>query len=263
MTARVTALALTPVKGTRIREVQRLELGPGGAVGNRRFYIVDDRGHMINGKRLGELTQIVSEVEGDVLRLVFPDGRAVEAPVSDGETLSTRFFSQARADPVVPGPFAAALSNHLGLAVQLVRATDPGGAVDRGAKGGVSLISRASLDELAHRAEVAGVDARRFRMLVEIDGVPAHAEDRWVGEHVRVGEALLAVHGHVGRCLITSRHPETGRVDLPTLDLLRDYRGAEESTEPLPFGVYGEVVEPGSVALGDAVSAADPPPGTG
>jgi MOSC domain-containing protein YiiM len=42
-------------------------------------------------------------------------------------------------------------------------------------------------------------------------------------------------------------------VDLPTLDILRAYRGDLDTTEPLPFGVYGEVLEGGRVAVGDPV----------
>jgi uncharacterized protein YcbX len=74
-----------------------------------------------------------------------------------------------------------------------------------------------------------------------------------VGHRARVGEALIAFHGHVGRCLITGRDPETGDADLPTLDLLASYRQGLDTTEPLPFGVYGEVLEPGRVKLGDPV----------
>jgi uncharacterized protein YcbX len=90
-------------------------------------------------------------------------------------------------------------------------------------------------------------------MLIEIDGVPAHAEDGWVGRAARIGEALVSFNGHVGRCLITSRHPETGTVDLPTLELLSGYRSRLSTTEPLAFGIHGEVLEPGTVRLGDAV----------
>jgi uncharacterized protein YcbX len=57
----------------------------------------------------------------------------------------------------------------------------------------------------------------------------------------------------VGRCLITSRDPESGRIDLPTLDILRTYRRDLDATEPLPFGIYGSVLEPGTVRVGDAV----------
>ena len=117
----------------------------------------------------------------------------------------------------------------------------------------MSLVSRASLAGLARVADVAEVDARRFRMLVEIDGVGAHAEDAWVERDVRVGAALVRMRGHVGRCIITSRHPETGDVDLPTLDLLASYRRDATTTEPLAFGIYGEVLEPGRVRVGDAV----------
>jgi uncharacterized protein YcbX len=127
--------------------------------------------------------------------------------------------------------------------------------VDRGGDGAVSLISRASLARLAEVGGVESLDSRRFRMLVEIDGVDAHAEDRWVGGGpVRIGGAVVAFTGHVGRCLITSRDPESGVVDLPTLDLLGSYRGSVDSTEPLPFGVWGRVVSPGTVRVGDEVS---------
>jgi uncharacterized protein YcbX len=72
-----------------------------------------------------------------------------------------------------------------------------------------------------------------------------------------VGAALLRMHGHVGRCLITSRDPDSGEIDLPTLDLLGEYRRDLESTEPLPFGIHGAVLEGGTVRVGDAVALAD------
>ena len=91
-------------------------------------------------------------------------------------------------------------------------------------------------------------------MLIEVDGVGAHEEDGWVGQAVQIGGAIVRFNGHVGRCLITSRDPETGEIDLPTLDILRSYRDQVHSTEPLPFGIYGEVVRPGPIRVGDAVA---------
>jgi hypothetical protein len=81
--------------------------------------------------------------------------------------------------------------------------------------------------------------------------VPGH---EIVGRVVQVGEAVVRFGGHVGRCLITSRDPDSGVVDLPTLDLLRAYRGDADTTAPLPFGIYGEVLEGGPVRVGDPVS---------
>ena len=87
-------------------------------------------------------------------------------------------------------------------------------------------------------------------MLFEIDGVGAHEEDEWMGSEVRVGDATIAVNGDIGRCVVTSRNPDTGVTDLPTLVTLASYR-REGTTEPLPFGVYGSVVEQGTVRVGD------------
>jgi uncharacterized protein YcbX len=129
----------------------------------------------------------------------------------------------------------------------------PDGAVDRGPRGAVSLISRASLARLAEAAGEPSVDARRFRMLIEVDGVGPHAEDAWVGREARVGDASILFTGHVGRCLITSRDPDTGVIDLPTLDIIDSYRGEIDTTEPLPFGIFGEVRRQGRVRVGDVV----------
>ena len=76
-------------------------------------------------------------------------------------------------------------------------------------------ISAYSLAALARAAGEPGVDARRFRMLVEIDGVAAHEEDAWIGTTVRIGAALVRVAGHVGRCSITTR-PTSPRVTART-----------------------------------------------
>jgi uncharacterized protein YcbX len=102
---------------------------------------------------------------------------------------------------------------------------------------------------------------RRFRMLIEIDGVEAHAEDRWVGREVRLGAAKVEFGGHVGRCVITTRDPDTGAVDLPTLKMLGSYRLDLDTTEPLAFGIHGRVLEPGTVRVGDAVTPMDSVPG--
>jgi uncharacterized protein YcbX len=251
----VCGLAITPVKGTRLKPVERIELDRDGVRENRRFYVIDERDRMLNAKVLGALQTVVAEYSDSSrsLALTFPDGRSETGEVRLGEPVQTRFFSRQMAARVVEGPWSAALSEHAGQPLRLVEPAD-GGAVDRGGGGAASLISRASLARLAAEAGVEEIDPRRFRMLIEIDGVPANYEDRWVGRRARVGDALIGWGGHVGRCLITSRDPDTGEIDLPTLDVLGDYRGAVEATEPLPFGIYGRVLEPGRVTVGDTVA---------
>jgi uncharacterized protein YcbX len=252
----VTGLATTPVKGTRLEPVGSVSLDRDGARDNRRFYVIDDRERMLNAKQLGALVSVVAEYEpGDRrLALTFPGEDVVEGVVSLGASVQTRFFSRTARARLVDGPWSAALSEYCGQPLRLVEADGDRSAVDRGRTGAASLISRASLGRLASAAGVPGVDERRFRMLIEIDGVEAHEEDGWVGRRTRVGEALIGWDGHVGRCLVTSRDPDSGQIDLPTLDILREYRGECESTEPLPFGIYGAVIAPGAVRVGDPVS---------
>ncbi len=251
----VVALSTTPVKGTRLRRVDAVELGPAGARGDRRFFVIDDRGRMFNAKRLGALQTIVAAADDGRLSLTFPDRRVVEGVPEAGAPITARFYSDTLDGRLVEGPFAAALSDHLGEPVRLVEAA--AAAVDRGEGGGTSLISRASLAALADAAGEPDIDSRRFRMLIEVDGIAAHAEDAWIGRDLRIGAATIHFHGHVGRCLITSRDPETGTIDLPTLDILASYRHGLDTTEPLPFGIYGQVVEGGVVRIGDPVTAVE------
>jgi uncharacterized protein len=249
----VTAFSTTPVKGMRIHEVDSIELSRNGARGDRAFYVIDDRGRMVNGKVVRNLHVVVPAYDPDAeeLTLTFPDGARVGGRVTVGEPVQTQFFGRPRKAPEVIGPWAQAISDFFDRPLRLVATRT---AVDRGIKATASVVSRGSLRRLAEQAECDTVDGRRFRMLIEIDGVAPHEEDTWVGHRVQIGSASLAMHGHIGRCLITSRDPETADVDLPTLDLLAAYRREIESTEPLPFGIYGEVLEGGTVRIGDPVT---------
>jgi uncharacterized protein YcbX len=241
------------VKSLRIGAVDRIELGPLGAHGDRVFCVIDARDRMINAKRLAALLTVVAghDAERDALALTFPDGSVVDGPVAYGETVPIAFHSESYEVRLVVGPWADALSEHVGQAVRIAR---PVSGVDRGREGGVSLISTASLRHFAEIAGVDEVDPRRFRMLIQVEGVEPYEEDTWVGRRVQVGDAVVAVRGNVGRCLITGLDPDRGVPTLPTLDLLGTYRVRLGSTEPLPLGVYGEVVEPGSVTVGDRVA---------
>lgn len=257
MSARVSALAVAAVKGTRLRGVDRIELDRTGARGNRAFYLIDERDRMRNGKQFAQLQAITADYDpaSGRLTLAFPDGSRAEGHVDYGPAQATRFFSRTCEARPVLGPWSEAVSQFLGRSLRLVAPEAPAG--DRGPEGAVSIISRAALSRLAHQAGADSVDGRRFRMLIEIDGVEAHAEDGWTGRSVRVGEAVVRVRGNVGRCLVTSYDPDTGQVTLPTLELLGAYRREVPSTEPLPFGVYAEVLAPGPVRVGDAVAVLD------
>ncbi len=97
-------------------------------------------------------------------------------------------------------------------------------------------------------------------MLFELGGCEPHEEDGWLKRHLRIGDSVVRIRGDVGRCAITTQNPETGAPDLDTLRTISAYRGFTENEKGerhIPFGIYGEVLGPGRVALGDSVEVVD------
>jgi uncharacterized protein YcbX len=254
--SRVDWLSVAPVKALRVVEVDELQLETYGVRENRAFYVVDRWWRLMNDARLPPLAQVAARYDeaAGTLELRFPDGLAVAGEVALGRGVTTNFWGRPVRGKRLVGPWSEALSSFTGKRLHLVRPTAPGSGVDRGARGAVSLVSRASLTAFARAAGLEGdVDRRRFRMLVGLDGPAEHEEDGWVGRRVRLGEALVIPRGHVGRCAVTTLNPETGVRDLDVLRVITQYRGTAPRTERLPFGVWGEVVEPGRVRVGDVV----------
>ena len=251
---RVAWIAAAPVKGLRLALRDEAVLERTGIAGDRAFYLVDADGRLTNAKRVGELLRACAEVDGERLCIRFPDGTTVEGDTSLGEAVETNFYGRPVRGRVVHGPWADALSTLAGLSLTLVRTDESGAGLDRGSAAAASVVSTAALEALAEAAGVdRPIDGRRFRMNLGVDGIAAHEEDGWLGRPVVVGEAVLVPRGNVGRCRITKLGPETGITDLETLDVIADYRAGVETTEPLPFGVWCEVVEPGAVRVGDRV----------
>ena len=250
----VTGIAVAPVKSLGLVHPDEVMLEPYGVRGNRRFWLVDGDGRLLNNKRVGPMVRIRSEWDEETQRLAltFPDGARVEGVVELGDPVDAAMYRHPHPSRRVVGPWEQAIAHFVGEPLTLLYAETH--AVDRGYRGGsVSLVSRASLERLGEEAGAdRPVDGRRFRMLFEIDGVAAHEEDSWLGTQVLIGDATIALNGDVGRCVVTSHDPDTGVTDLDTLGTLAAYR-REGYAEPLPFGVYGEVVSPGVVRVGDRV----------
>ena len=251
--AHVSWLTIAPVKGLALVEVDELALARDGVAQNRRFYLVDGDGQRYGLLRDGRLALVRQawDPARRRLELAFPDGSMVAGEVDlDGE-VTTQFVGRQVTGRVVRGPWSEALSAYVGRPLRLVR-TEVGIAVDRD-PGPVSMLSEASLEELRRQAgREEPVDPRRFRMLIGVGGVRAHEEDEWIGRRVQVGEAVVVLREQVARCAVTTRNPTTGERDFDTLREIKAYRGARER-KLIDFGVYGGVVEPGRVRLGDPV----------
>ncbi len=248
-------ISIAPVKALHVVHPEEVELTRAGVVGDRRFWLLDADARLANGKRFPQLMQVRPEWDESTrkLALAFPGGERLEGVVEPGEPVEATLYGVDHPSRVVSGPWQEALTELAGEPLTLLWSEH--GAVDRGAdRGGwASIVSRASLERLGAEAGAASPpDGRQFRMLFEIDGVAAHEEDEWIGRHVRVGDAVLMPLGDVGRCVVTTRDPDTSEFAFDTLNVLAAYR-REGVAEPLPFGVYCGVAVPGRVRVGDSV----------
>jgi len=251
--ATVAWVAIAPVKGLALELVDEVELTDSGPANDRRFFLVDENDRLVNAKGLGVLQQVRATYDEPANELTFrmPGGASITERVELNGALVARFWDWTKEARIVVGPWSDAISDLAGRNLRLVMPEHP--APDRQRGGAASLVSTASLGALAQALGVDGVDGRRFRMHFGIDGTEAHAEDGWLGKRVRIGDAVVVPQGNVGRCAVTTQNPDTGSPDLDTLKALKRYRGDMETTEPLPFGVYAAVAEPGRVRVGDPV----------
>jgi len=253
---RVARISIAPVRGLGLEHPAEVDLTEVGVVEDRRFYLIDDQGRHIDQLVSGALVQVKAHTDPDAtrLRLTLPDGTALESSVELGEAIETTIVNRIAVGHVVVGSWGEALEPFAGRRVRIIRCDRPGGTRVENA---VSLITDGSLRELASRVGHPSIDARRFRMLFELEGAEAHEEDTWLGGQIAVGDAVLAITKPDARCAITTQDPDTGERDIDALRTIIGYRGLRDGRK-VDFGVLGEVATPGRVRVGDEVSVVAP-----
>ncbi len=121
--------------------------------------------------------------------------------------------------------------------------------------GFVSLINLASVESVA-TAIGRPVDPLRFRANLAIGGLPAWAEQAWIGRHIGIGSAVLSITVPTDRCAATEVDPMSGNRDLAVMKTLVGAFGHNLC------GVYASVVKGGVVRAGDTIRLiADGPAG--
>lgn len=113
-----------------------------------------------------------------------------------------------------------------------------------------SPLSLITTQTIAMLGEMVGarLAVERFRpnLLVEAADAAPFLEDGWVGCVLRIGGLRMRVDKRDGRCAVITIDPLTAQRDPAILrTVARDREGC--------LGVYGATVEPGRVAVGDAV----------
>lgn len=251
----VTRLSTTPIKGLALHHPDSVEVTQHGVPGDRQFYLIDESGKLQSCTRNQSLYGLTAAWDRQSRRLEVRRGDEVLIsgdiePTTGGRTALSAHRSL-EAGVVADPSWSTFFSDVIGQRVHLMQARWAAFDVQP-----VTLLGTGSVTELARHAGVPRVDSTRFRMLIEFTSDEAHIEDSWNGQSLEVGDTVLRAGGPVKRCAATTRDPASGAVDLQTLKLITDYRGRQSSELGVGanFGVYGTVLEPGKVSVGDRLS---------
>jgi len=197
--ALVERISVYPVKGLDGIDVRTAEIVDGGTLQHdRECALFDGAGDVVNGKRTDRVHDLATD---------FDPGSgtfAVETP--GGEV--RRFDLETERDGA-----AQWFSDFFEMDLTLRRDTSLG-FVDR-REMGLSVVSTATLETVASWFDGMTADGayRRLRANVEVSGVPAFWEDRFVGTDAPAFEVDgIRFEGVTpcGRCVVPSRDPDTG-----------------------------------------------------
>ncbi|RLN02009.1 MOSC domain-containing protein [Haloarcula sp. Atlit-7R] len=198
--AHVERLTVYPVKALDGMDCESVSIRPGGTLAHdREFAMFDDAGDVVNGKRTSRVHDIDTgyDPESETLSVTTDDDSA------SFDLRDERGRSRA----------ADWLGVFFGVDLTVER-DETLGYVDR-REMGPSVISTATLETVASWFDDVTVDGlrRRLRANVEIGGVPAFWEDRFVGADApafRAGGVRFEGVTPCGRCVVPQRDPDTG-----------------------------------------------------
>ncbi|HLA63914.1 MAG TPA: MOSC domain-containing protein [Rhodothermales bacterium] len=229
---RVVALWRYPVKSMGAEGLDETEVGWHGLAGDRRWAFVRD-GIPQSGFPWLTIRQRANmgHYRPRFLDPADPDGSPTSVQTPDGRAFDVT-------DP--------ALAAELAPGARVIRQSR--GVFDTFPLSLLSTGSVAGLGALMGLPPGAALDPQRFRpnLLVEgTDGAP-FAEDAWVGAVLSIGGAQMRVDKRDGRCAVVNVDPATSHADPAVLrTIAREREGC--------MGIYGTTVQPGRVAVGDAV----------
>jgi uncharacterized protein YcbX len=250
----------------------------GGLSGDRVYAVLDGTGAVGSAKhprKWGALLRCRSRLdESGVVRVVLPDGTAVSVEDPDLDLrLSELLGRQVFVSAAVPehGRLERAVPAYEGGVPEVVRESaavdDTGESITTGSVapgtffdfGQVHLVTTAALARMRTVYPAGDFDARRFRpnLVVDTHGGQGFPEDAWLGSRLRVGEALFRVVVPTPRCVI----PTLGHDELPPdpgimRAVARDHRIPVFDLGRLScLGVYLDVLEAGTVRVGDSVTS--------
>jgi uncharacterized protein YcbX len=248
----VTRLSVAPIKGLRLNHPADIQLDQTGAVGDRDFMVLNADNKVISITRCGPLVRMTAgwDPACGQLTITADDGASCQDEILLGEQVVGEYWGTRRRGRLVIGPWNALISRIAGQGLRLVKCDDPGAGSDVHP---VTLIGEGSIRALERESGLGPIDPRRFRMLIQFACPDEHVEDTWETSEVSAGTARLRIGRTVPRCAAVTRDPDCGERDQPVVRAIRDYRGVRPTGFGIgvPFGVYADVLEAGTLRVGD------------
>jgi uncharacterized protein len=239
-----------PVKSLQGESVDSAALTVAGLDGDRRYGLLDrETGRLLSAKRTAALLhgRASTDPEGGV-HVEVPGRRLFAADdVALGPALDDWLGRPVALREVGPGAEVAyemTLDPPNDDAAVFAIPAPPGSFLDLSP---VHLVSTATLAGCAARRPDIDWDVRRFRpnLVVDLDDEP-FTEDTWSGRRLRIGTAVLAVVQPTVRCAMPL-------LSQPGLGRQPGLYAALEELHANHLGVYVDVVEPGTITVGDPV----------
>jgi uncharacterized protein YcbX len=237
---RVLELWRYPVKSLQGERLDSAMVTGDGLDGDRRFAIFDlETGFGLTARRAPELLFASARVREDGgVEITLPDGSLAPDDDALSEWLGRRVELRS-AELEAPRRYE-------NPEVDFEREAERDWAPFEGAPGPFH-DSRRTRVSLVSTGTIGSWDRRRFRSNVLLDG---SGEDALVGSRIALGDAMLDVGARIQRCVMTTRaQPDGIERDLTVLRTI-----AHERHACLAVGAL--VLRPGSVSVGDALSAA-------
>jgi uncharacterized protein len=232
---RLTALHIYPIKSARGCTVQEWEIDSFGLRYDRRWMVIDRRGHFITQRTHPRLALIQPSIDGDILRVTTPGMPVLELPLHPAPGVTTTAVVWRDTCEAVwtgersAGWFSEALGTPCSLVhmpVETVRPADPafapsGVRVSFADGFPLLLISEESLEDLNARLPTP-LPMNRFRPNLVVRGDSPYVEDALTA--FRMGEIDFRVVKPCDRCMVTTTDQETTERGVEPLRTLATYR---------------------------------------
>jgi uncharacterized protein YcbX len=241
-----------PVKSMQGEQVERLELAPGGAAGDRVLAVVDPAARkVLSAKRHAALLEASARLDaaGEVV-IALPDGTEHAASDPGIHAALSAWLDQDVRLEAPPSDEVYPMEMYSGMSDESTPLFDwPGPAGTWLDLADAHWLTTASLAAAARLHPAGQWDVRRFRptALLAVDG-DGFVEDAWA--QVDAGSVRSEVLMPTMRCSMPSRAQPGGlERDKAIGTTLRDQHDNN-------LGLYAKVVEPGAIAVGDPVLVA-------